>query len=405
MDNRLKSYWGVLKIPGILFTLLLLFVPDEVFYETSLFQFTTPQIINYNWLESSASFLFFPFFMLVIKNNINKKVFFLFFFIISLFIWNLVKSYFVESFLMSNLNFELFYGLTIGVLLISYITRIVITSERLELFFEIFIYTQILGLLIGVVLDAGFDGRFHPPNLDVGTTGLFLGVFFVYLLFVKSKVNYIVIFLVFGCIILTGSRSNIILPFIFLFYFFINKIKKIMNLKNILIIGCLVFSIFIFFRNHLSLLSELEFMDLDRISALYEMATSGGVVDDNSFIGRIESIRVGLKVLNQNPLGVFFSFIDLQWNMQINGYDTFPHSSFLAFYLVFGPFFVVIVFRFLLIFYKLIKFQSNYSFVFLYIIIYSIFFGGLFVNFKIFFFYLLIFYLGLSTLKKRNDIN
>lgn len=399
MNRFIQPYIGVLRSGGISIVLLLLFVPDDVFNFTSIAHFSTPENITYKWLDSSASLLFIPLFILVLfslgkpmrKANISLFVFF-----VALLTWNLVKASFVESYLISNWNFELFYGFLIGILILMYLDTRLKSLYQKELFFELFILLQIISLIIGVATGVKvLGGRYHAANLDVGTTGLFLGVFLTYLLFVKENVNYFLVFIIFICIFLTGSRTNLILPLLFILLYIWKNRRKFIS-------GKLIFLSPIFFLVALYLSSNnirnlqvyLEFIDFDRIIAFYEMIAEGNISNDDSFIGRLNSLIVGLKVLDQNPFGTFFSFIDLQWNMQLNDYPTFPHNSILAFYLVLGPLFLYVIATFLYTYHKLIVKESTYRYIFLYIILYSIIGGGLFVNFKIFFFYLLLFTLG-----------
>lgn len=396
-----NNYLKILRIPSIVIVLLILFVPDDIFSVTSFVDFKTPINIYYKWLDGSASYIFIPFVFFLFKKKMKREHLVLLLFWFVLLLWNLVKAFFVESFLINNSNFELFYGLLVGIVLIIFIEMKLKSLRNLELFFEIFMFSQILGLFLGILLGEGLDGRYHPPNLDVGTTGLFLGVFFIHNLFVKQKPNPYILVLIFISIILTGSRAHIILLLFFLIFYFFNKIKNFINIKFFLLLILLFYFLdFSFIFNNFE---KIEFFDLERITNLIEISQQGNINEDDSVLGRINSLEVGIKVLKEYPLGTFFSFIDLQWLMQANGYGTFPHSTILAFYLVLGPFFIIISIFFIKLFFLLIRYSNKYYYLLLYLIVASVFFGGMFVNFKIFFFYLLVFKIA-SHSSKTNQI-
>ena len=387
------SLYKNLKTPSIIIILLILFVPDDIFILSSILDFKTPNVIRYKWLDTSFSFIFIPFIFLILKKKINGTHMLLFIFWFTLLLWNLIKSLFYKSYLISNLNFELFYATLIAIVIIIFVESKLKTFQSLQIFFEIFMISQIIGLFLGIILDAGFDGRFHPPNLDVGTTGLFLGIYFVFHLFVKEKQNIYWLLIIFISILLTGSRANVILPLIFLIFYFFKKVKYIFSIKFfVFIVFCFPLIYFIDFSFFSDNLDIIRFFNFDRISNLIDISK------DESFLGRLKSLEVGIEVLYQYPLGIFFSFIDLQWVMQMNGYPTFPHSTILAFYLVLGPFSLIIIYFLLKLLFSLFKEKNNYFFLIFYLMIASIFFGGMFVNFKIFFFYLLVFKISKNSL-------
>ena len=394
------SLYKNLKTPSIIIILLILFVPDDIFIFSSILDFKTPNVISYIWLDTSFSFIFIPFIFFIFKKKINRTHMFLFIFWFTLLLWNLIKSLFYKSYLISNLNFELFYATFVAIVIICFVESKLKTFQSLQIFFEIFMISQIIGLFLSIILDAGLDGRFHPPNLDVGTTGLFLGIYFVFHLFVKEKQNVYWLLIIFISILLTGSRANVILPLIFLVIYFFKKVKYIFSAKFVFVF---VFCFPLIYFINFSFISEsfdiIEFFDFDRISNLIDMSQDGSINEDTSLLGRLKSLDIGIEVLYQHPLGIFLSFIDLQYFMQMNGYPTFPHSTLLAFYLVMGPFFLIIIYRLLKLLFSLHKEKSNFFYLILYLTIASIFFGGMFVNFKIFFFYLLVFKISKNSLK------
>ena len=125
-----------------------------------------------------------------------------------------------------------------------------------------------------------------------------------------------------------------------------------------------------------------------QISALFNSMRSfsnllgGNISKDESVLGRTQSLLVGLKVLKKYPLGISGYFLNLQYNMQILGYPTFPHSTLLSMYILFGP----IVF---LTYYYWIKglritkqARSPFFWILLYLTIASIVYGAPFLNFK-----------------------
>lgn len=400
---KLKGYNSIL-----LLILLILILPDDIFHLTSAYTFQTPDYINYKWLNVSISYIFLPFVILSIIITVkscrkNWLLFYSFFF--SLLMWNLFRHFFLGSQLFSEGYFELFYGSFIGFILFIIVDYYTNSKLTLENFFEVFMNVQIFGLFLSVILNMGSKGRYHPPNLDTGTTGLFLGIYLVYWLFVKKSKSFLIIFFFVFSILLTGSRSNLIFPLFFIFLYSLNRIKSTVSIKKIKLLtisGLLaIISTFLFIVNIQYFLSS---QVIERLNSMVDLLnTRGELTNDRSLSGRVDSILVGFEVLKQNPFGIFFSFTDVQLAMTQLGYPTFPHSSVLFFYLAMGPLFIILCLYFIYLFIKSVRSRSGYSWILFYLVLYSLFFGGAVVNFKIYFFYFLIFGILINNLKNEKN--
>ena len=134
-----------------------------------------------------------------------------------------------------------------------------------------------------------------------------------------------------------------------------------------------------------------KLLEIRSISGIFELFNNPLSFDfeDESFSGRFLSIFIGLTLVLKYPMGLSFCFNDVQVNMDVLGYPTFPHSTLLYNYLTMGP---LICFYLSYNFFKSIKFDNILNIpIFLYIFLYLIFSGGAFVNFK-FIFFIAVFY-------------
>lgn len=384
-----------------IFLLVLLILPDDIFSISSLGAFTTPESINYKWLDYPISFIclifaIIPFFYLNKKIVINTIVIFT-----CLLIRDLLFHTKRDLLIFDNFNFEFYLSILIGIGLVLSIHK----SKYLD-FFHWFLFLHCLTIFVGFSLGRDLinsngvilaTNRFNASNLDVGSSGLFMSVFLLHN--ITSKKNKpLLVLLSITALILTGSRVNLLLLIVFLIIYYRKKIIfYVTSVKKIYVL------FFIFFLITSLDLSKYDL--LNRMTDLFALLTSNdrSILDDSSFIGRINSIIVGFDLLNAFPFGIAFSFVDVQLLMQEYGYPTFPHIGFLAWYLAFGPLLIFLFYKY----FKLIL-QSNKLniregvYVLWYLIIYNSIAGGLFVNFKIFFFYIFIYLIYCQEVKSKS---
>ncbi|WP_346885436.1 O-antigen ligase family protein [Clostridium sp. UBA4395] len=269
------------------------------------------------------------------------------------------------------------------------------SSDELLKFWETFsiitIITLIISIITGIGTTAWTGNRYHASNLTYGETGLLIGLFITYLLCVKDnqyKFIYSGISLV--LLIATGSRKDIIYVLIVYVIYILNNVTSIKNLKikttfkslaihffMVLLVGGMI----IIRGNDL-----LEKLEVERtMNAINGLLTEGihYIIEDSSGEGRIESIKSGIDVIKDNPLGVTFSFYNSQENMQLKQYPTFAHVSVIFYYIILGPLGIYIFYQYIKNYYHLNKIHNNFKYIYLYFIIYNCISGGALLNFKI----------------------
>jgi hypothetical protein len=337
---------------------------------------------------------------------------------------NFIRGLFIDDFLFSNQQFELFYSLFVGFLFASLIFRKVISVDDASMFFKVFVYIHIAGLLFSFLTGIGrYELTFiayHAQNMDVGGTGFLIGMFCVYLWFVKKRtLTLIEIIIPLSLLALTGSRSNLYLALIFLIMKYVLESKKLIfeYIKNqtiakgkskfLLFIPLIIIFIVMNWNVIVEFSSNSNTMPTAKLFKIVSAIQSGKDISDyesldDSVYGRILSNIAGIKILVKNPLGLSFSFIDLQRHMQENGYPTFPHSTFLTYYLLMGILFIVVFISFISLYFRLLRRSNNFHFFLLYIFVYSLFFGGATTNFKIYFLYIYILWWGRKCLDSEN---
>ena len=300
-----------------------------------------------------------------------------------------------KTYLFSEGSWTLFYQVIVGVSLAALVTQSCRRAKDLESFFVMFMYLQILGMIVGIFLDLNNNGgRYYAPNLDVGTTGTLLGIFFTFLLFCYRTPNLYQAGFVFLLIVLTGSRTNLILPCLVLLYFGCIYILKSKRKKRIAFTLSLLIVLILLVLQKTDGASRYLF-DLGRLETLTIGVETGDVWSDSSLVGRLDSLRVGFLVLLENPAGIAFSFTDLQSHMQERGYPTFPHSALLSYLILLGPLMVIVFFALYQKLRPLYRIRHKFCFPLTYLLVYLVIAGGPFVNFKIYFFIMMIFWMAI----------
>ena len=201
-----------------------------------------------------------------------------------------------------------------------------------------FLY-QILFLLTGRV---GDDGRVTVMNQGTGSVGMMAAYYIIYILLTRPKNRSAVILIIISLIsiVLSGSRFSllilaltVLLNFSFIFKSLNKNIRCISIIALLLIVGFITWSF-----------SSDTFQQYAIIARMSGMFNSGDILsyigEDQSFQERLESIEVGFQILKDNPVGISNSFIDIQTQSVKRGFYAFPHSTFLTFYLLWGPVFL-----------------------------------------------------------------
>lgn len=386
------------------YCLLISTFTNDIFKKTSLRVYTTPLEIRYNWGEFYVSYLFVPLtIILLLKFKKIKKSDFIHVILLTFYVF--LKELFLLNKVIIDLNnyilnyTELYYQLCV-VITIYLLTKIYAENDMVKLdnFFRVFMNIQILGLIAGIILNKtpnqyDYVNRFHTFNMSQGETAFIISLYILYLLYYKNKSINSVIYL-FILNIFTGSRKDI-LYLIFLclpkiFDINILKEKSKFSTKKLKHFSLSIISLVLFI---ISLLVVKDIiiskMNIDRYKEMFININNLGfkeyITNDYSGKGRMDSIKTALSILKNNYYGLTFSFYYQQLLMQLNGYPTFAHSTLIFYYMILGPYVIIILYKFIRVAFKLIKSKNSYFYVIFYIIIYHTISGGAYVNIKVLF--------------------
>lgn len=379
------SIYGAIKyIP-----LIIIFSAPLILFEyTSILHIYTPNSFNYILRESySISIVFIllfaiSLFIVVIKGKIQSSALVVVFCIFLIVFYDFIIRYIqngVFSFELYFLLFE-FFILTIYTFLLF---------KDLRKLISVISVIHLVTLIISFILQhTEMVGRYSSFNANFGLTGYILAIESIIIAveinknFVKKSI-FLSILLI--GIFLTGSRINLFLTmfFVFLAVMFAQRFS-FKKLILPLIILLLIPVAYYFFQSY----SESSNMIVDSIIRVINSPIEF-LKNDESLMGRVDSFSIGIKVLIRNPMGVGFSSFEVQRNMNMLGYPTFPHSTLLTFIVMFGLVLLIPIICFIAIYLKR-SFRSKYITVFLFFITYNVFFGGLFLNFKFYYFSLIV---------------
>jgi hypothetical protein len=378
--------------PMFIYCFVLLSIPGSfIFSATSLFQITTPSDIGYKWLEYDFSFLFIPILLTVPYLYYKYKEARKYYNIIGLILlWNIIYALVKDSYLFHNGYYETLIAMTMGLTMCLIFKLYAKGFGALLAIYKVLIAGNIVAMFAGLILNAGvFDviSRMNLPNMDVGTTGFILATFFILLLHHAQRINLLLIFGSLFLILLTGSRINLLAFCLFLFVFLFQKSLHKLNRTDFakIVIALLAIMLGVIAAYFFSNIETLLGRALSIFSFLHDPSS------DDSVRGRAASIQAGWEVLKKNPLGLSVCFNDVQRNMNLFGYPTFPHSTLLYSYLIFGPLVLIYTVRkFLKRFIRAAKSRSPLLYVFAYIILVDTVGGGAIVNYKIYFIYFML---------------
>ena len=226
-------------------------------------------------------------------------------------------------------------------------------------------------------------------NSSTGSVATFIFVYFLYSFTIReNKLNIFALLLSLFGLFLTGSRTNILLIGITIFIYILYKIIKTRTStkKDIAIISVsLIFAICLM----IYMASHIEIGKFDRFLALFSNGINFG--QDDSLLGRMESIKLGIDIISGNRLGISNSLADLMERMNLLGFYSVPHSFIITYYLLWGIGFVFViigVFKYLNVAIKK-KLRGCVIFISTVFII-SFFYGGYLICEKEYFFYILI---------------
>lgn len=200
-----------------------------------------------------------------------------------------------------------------------------------------FIY-QFLFLMTGRVGDAG---RVTVMNQGVGSVGMMCSYYVIYSLLLRHKDTglYIKIAIAIVSMVLSGSRFSLLLVAVSIAVNFpiifegLSKRQKI----SILIVVSIIAGCLIAILSNSVLQNKYEI--ISRMAGLFENNNMAeNINEDDSFLERLVSFTVGFEIIEDNCWGLTNSFIDVQTQTIYHGFFSFPHSTLMCYYLLWGPF-------------------------------------------------------------------
>ena len=375
----------------------LMILPDDVFGWVSLYKSVTPSSIAYIWLNYSFGIIQLLILLIGIYYAIllNKKG--VFALAIVMLIRELIYLIIGENSIFTAAAYEMYLTVFVGYAFVLWAEGGLKKYEECERYFKWFLVTNMLTLYINFLMGGTggiLAGRYHSSNLDVGGTGTVCVLCILFLAYSTEKKWFDYLFIVLSVIglFLSGSRANLLFLMLILALYFVlsfffkfrkedkNSEKKNVFLRRFLLSGfALIAVIVIVAINYETILNWLLG------SRFQTLLSSQGLRSDDSFVGRTASLTAGLDVLKHHPLGISGYFINLQQEIRMRGYPTFPHSTLLSMYLVFGPLVLIIYGIWIGLLRKLRMINIRYYMMILFLLISTIIYGGPIANFKIIF--------------------
>lgn len=363
-------------------------MPDDFYKITSVYNVTSRYSPDYNWLNWPISFVFIlvPIFLSIKSNRAGfSKVILIV--LSGLILLDLFRVLFGQT-----VSFALYLSVSIAYFSAITVKKSLNTDKIYWMFLSFNVLTVYLGFILQrkVINDSGdllYANRFNAINLDIGFTGI-LCMIFVVLSYIEKPKHYL-IFIITGLIGILLSGSRIALLAVILYFLIVSwqkGIKSILITAVVLIIGWVVLS-----GLNVSLAIRLS----ELMNSIIDIRLSNLTSNHDSLIGRIWSIKTGLKVLYNHPLGLGLDISNVQFRMNAFGYPTFPHSSLLVLILMIGPL-GLLLYMFIYV-RALSKVKGKYRSLVHIIFLYNIFAGGAIINPKIFFVYITLYLIAKSS--------
>ena len=379
------------------FMCFLMILPDDVFGWIPIYRSVTPSSISYRWLDFNFGIIQLFVLFIGVYYIVRLKKVAVFLLAVLMLIREFVYFIISENNIFSVSAYEMYLTLFIGYAFVLWAEGGLKSLEECERYFKWFLISNMLTLYINFATGGSggrLVGRYHSSNLDVGGTGTVCVLCILFLGFAKRKKWYDYLFVVlsiFG-LLLSGSRANLLLlAMILVLYYILHlflKFKKETRGSD---------NRRVFFTRLLIVIFAIVgliiggYLYKDRLynwilgSRFEALLTSEGMRSDSSFIGRMASFTAGLDVLKYHPLGISGYFINLQMEMRMRGYPTFPHSTLLSMYLFFGPVVLIIYGIWISLLKRIRMIDVKYYMMILFLLISTIIYGGPIANFKIVF--------------------
>ena len=378
----------------LVYAIFLLTLPNDIFELTSLYVFSKPSFVDYDYVKYYLSWLYLPLIIAIpLTIRKRKKIFQITSWCLLFLIAHEFLVFFLKNDFIINYNsYELYMTLIVSILIIYIISLNMNKPSDFLYLLKFLIWTVMLTLLLSIALhntaESGeYANRYSATNLSHNSTAsvLFIGVA-LYLLDSKVKYRYISIITFIIGIVSTGSRAQLINLFLLLVLYFIFNIKKNyvkLELLTIIVFTILSSIIIIIFYDEIQDLFNIErFTDL--IINFFKNGFKSFLTDETSGAPRLVGLKIGLNMLNKNWLiGNGFSCFSFQYQWQIyNGTSAFPHFNFLLYWNILGILGIIpfILMAFLMI--QMILQKNIYSPLIIILVLNNFINGGIFDSFK-----------------------
>lgn len=381
------------------FILLVLLLPDDVFGLLAVYSSKTPNSIDYKWLDYRYGIIYFVISIIGIILVLRRWQIGLFLVVFVILLREVLIAITGNASLFFEGAYEMYLSMFVGYSLLIMAVFFLKDQLNLEWLFGLFLISNMLTIFLQYVLGRGGneDGRYYCTNLDVGGSGVLCVLCILYLFFISRKtiINYIFVYLSFVGLWLTGSRSNLaFLLLIFTIYYAGNiatgRWKRIGDKRFVVILIPVLLIIILLCINS-------SFVENNR---MVTTLSGESFEDDSSVLGRTASILAGFDIIQKHWWGISGFFVNLQREMTVRDFPTFPHSTFVALYILFGPIILALYYYWLILLWKMKnKLNNGYFWIIVYLIVSTIVYGGPIVNFKIYFEMMLATYLAARSTK------
>lgn len=199
---------------------------------------------------------------------------------------------------------------------------------------------QIIFIVSGKI---SIGSRVNAISMGYGSVGYLCAMHILYTLLArdKTKKEWTIIAIGFVSIILSGSRYNLLISLLGILFFSGYILKNATRATRRWIVLALVVLVLIMI---VSLINPSLFGNNKVLNRVLNLFQGGNFFEnlsnDESFLGRILSMQIGIDLIKENPIGLSNSFIDIQGKTIEHGFFSFPHSNLMTYYLLWGIVFI-----------------------------------------------------------------
>lgn len=400
-----------------IFLAFLLAMPYDVFKLTSILVLEQPpSVIHYRVSVFYLSLLFFPLIFYGLYRLYKQSPY------VCIHPLRLIGLLLLKDFVVYQIGIiseiQLFWFSTYGNFIIAtffFITVTALYGDRIDEFLKLYAVVNIATLLFSFVTRIGHSvvlvGRSHMSALQHGETAVVLSILTIYFALKKSnRLNWLILFGGCALIITTGNRKDIgyILVCVFIYIIRKRKFAEKVNRNLVVFLPVLIIGLFIGWlslgEKIMGMLNFARYTEMFTI--IRQRGIEGFILNDSSFLGRMDSLRAGIKVIKDSPIwGGMFSVIDCQRKMQYYGYPTFPHSTVIYLYCVMGIFAVIPIGLYVKNAIQLIRINHPMQYVYIYILIRDTISGGANEGIKYLLLIMIVLNYGTLIIKQAHVLN